>query len=836
MSNEPSGVDPYSGASSIDPFGGYDQDPLADYESQAGVPGADVRSWRTWRMKGAWKNWKSLPRVFPYLRPYRKLYAIVIMLGFVGAGVALAQPWPLALLLDSVIAEPGQRKELPGFLQGIFGINLFGADPSLYAVLAFLAIAGFLVVVIGQGVDVVSTYAAAKLEQNMILDMRSKLFSHCESLSLTYHDERMTGQLMNIINMQASAVGGIMMAFPPMLQNATTLVGMLAIALLIDWQVTLIALVAIPLVYYATGLYGTRIVPRIRQVMSLEWRSLSIVFEAMSMLRVIVSFGRERYEHRRFRDQGRTSVEARVALTIRETLFALAVAAATALGTALVLGFGGWHVLRGDISPGELIVLLFYIAAVYQPLEQVGAQIGDLHRNFVFLQGCFMILDTKPEVAEAENPVELGRARGEIELQSVDFAYKNRVDTLKDISFKVAAGERIAVVGPTGAGKTTLVNLIVRFYDPAEGRILFDGHDAKDISLKSLRNNIGLVLQQPLLFSGTIAENIRYGRLDATRDEIEAAARAANAHDFITELPDGYETKVGEGGSLLSGGERQRICVARAFIKDAPILILDEPTSSIDSKTEAVILDALEVLMENRTSFMIAHRLSTIHDADRIFVINHGELVEQGTHDDLIARGGLYSQLYAAQTRQKRRRAAQLAAGTDGQPQAGAPGDAGVVQGPPAAVRERVAAALAQTAPASEPVESGGVPAANGQPRPDPNGGDPPPPPREREPKGAERTREPSVLKIASSVRHELHCDVCGRVLLKGEPAATFLAPPSNRQHRTEVGLDGPDALGPFLTDFRKIGKTDRKIVCELCWIYAEEHGWSPLPKPGGLR
>jgi ATP-binding cassette, subfamily B, bacterial len=523
MSNDP-GFDPYSGDSSIDPYGGYEED------MGAGVPGAGMQSWRTWRTKGAWTNWKQIPRIYPFMRPYRKFYAVVILCGFLGALVAVAEPWPLAWVIDSVL----DNRPPPGILQGILG-----SDPDPVHLLVVIVVILFLITLVAQGIQVISNYAGAKLEQNMILDLRSKLFRHCESLSLTYHDERMTGQLMSIINMQAAAVGGIAMAFPPILQNVLTLVGMLVIALLIDWQVTLIALVAIPLVYYATGLYGTRIVPRIRQVMSLEWRSLSIVFEAMSMLRVITSFGRENYEHRRFTDQGRTAVNARVALTVRETMFSLGVTTATALGTCLVLGFGAWHVLNDTITKGELLVLIAYIAAVYQPLEQLGHEIGHMHQSLVFANAAFQMLDREPEVLEAPNPVDLGRARGELELRQVNFAYQSRVDTLKDITFKVKPGERVAVVGPTGAGKTTLTNLIVRFYDPHEGQILVDGHDLKQVSLKSLRENIALVLQQPLLFSGTIAENIRYGRLDATRDEIIEAAKAANAHDFITELPQG---------------------------------------------------------------------------------------------------------------------------------------------------------------------------------------------------------------------------------------------------------------------------------------------------------
>jgi ATP-binding cassette, subfamily B, bacterial len=407
--------------------------------------------------------------------------------------------------------------------------------------------------------------------------------------------------------------------------------------------------------YYAMTLYGVRIVPRLERVQSLEWQSLSIVNEAMSMLRVIVPFGRERYEYRKFRDQGETAVNARVGLTVRQTLFTLAVTTCTAIGTGLVFYFGFRSYFQGGISIGELVVLLSYIAAVYSPLEQIASTVGTLHQQFVQLNSSFALLDTEPEVKEDPDPIHLGKARGSVTFEHVGFAYQGRVDVLKDVSFDVHAGSRLAIVGPTGAGKTTLVSLLVRFYDPQHGRILVDGVELRRLALQSLRSQISIVLQEPLLFSGTIADNIRYGRLDADQDEIVESAKAANVHDFISRLPKGYETELGERGAQLSGGERQRIAVARAFLKDAPILILDEPTSSIDSKTEEVILDALERLVEGRTSFMIAHRLSTIRDADLIFVMNDGRIVDRGTHEELLGRPGLYRQLYDAQTRRRRR-------------------------------------------------------------------------------------------------------------------------------------------------------------------------------------
>ncbi len=590
---------------------------------------------------GAWDQWKILPEVLPYLRPYRKLVVVSVALTVAAAAVGLAEPWPLALVIDDVIGG----SQPPGLLQPLFGDN-----PDPYRLLFFIVAFGFLISTASHGVRVIGDYVNAKIEQNIVLDLRSDLFNHVTQLSLSYHDERHTGMLMGLINNQASSLGSIVMSFPPIFEGLLMLIGMLAIALFIDWQVTLLSLVCVPFLYWAIGLYGTRIVPRIQRVQSLELRSLSIVFEAMTMLRVIVSFGRRRLEHYRFLTQGKTAVDARVRLTVHQTMFSLGVATAIALGTAIVLGFGAYHVLEGYITLGEMIVLISYIAAVYQPLEAISGTIGHLHQSFVFLNASFSILSEDPEVVEKEDAIDIGRSRGAIEFEDVSFSYKGRQGTIQNVSFKCKGGDRVAVVGPTGAGKTTLMNLLVRFYDPEQGLIRIDGHDTKDLKLDCLRDQMSLVMQTPLLFSGSIAENIRYGKLDATMDDIVEAAKAANCHEFISSLPGGYETNLGEGGAQLSGGERQRIAVARAFIRASPILILDEPTSAIDSKTEAVILDALEHLMEGPTSFMIAHRLSTVRDADLILVMNHGEVVEQGTHDQLLTLGGLYYQLYEAQT------------------------------------------------------------------------------------------------------------------------------------------------------------------------------------------
>jgi ATP-binding cassette subfamily B protein len=604
--------------------------------------------------RGAWELWKRLPYARPYLRPYRRTLWGVIGVTLLIVILGLAEPWPLAVILNSVLHE----SEPSGLIK-----TLFGSDPKVGIVLVAMVVGRFLIVVLGNALTVFTHYRGATMEQNMVLDLRSDLFAHVQKLSLTFHDKKQTGALMSQINLQAASIGTIVMVIPPVIEAAMTLVGMLVIASLIDWQLALLSLLIVPVLYWSFGVYGRRIVPRLQRVQELEWKSLSIVHEAMSMMRVIVSFGREGYEHRRFREQGQSAVDERIKLTVSQSLYTLGVQTATAAGASVIMAAGAWAVIKGRISIGELIVLMTYIASVYQPLEQMSMTVGTIHDELVQFDSSLRLLATEPEVKEKPDALELGRARGEVVARDVDFAHQGRKETLRGISFRAKPGERIAVVGHTGAGKSTLMSLLIRFYDPASGTIEIDGVDLRDLTLNSLRAQFSVVLQDPLLFSGTIEENIRYGKLGAGFEEVVAAAAAANAHSFIERLPDGYATELGEKGAHISGGERQRICVARAFLRDAPILILDEPTSSIDSKTEGVILDALDDLMIGRTSFMVAHRLSTVRHVDQILVMKDGLVVERGSHDELVAGDGIYAGLYQAQTRERRRRGAPLTEG-----------------------------------------------------------------------------------------------------------------------------------------------------------------------------
>jgi len=591
-----------------------------------------------------------LLRVLPYVRPYWRLGVYSIWLTIGAALFGLLSPWPLKILVDNVIGQA----PLPAAVSDALG----GLGSHRFLLLALTVVAGLGIAIIGGAVHVMNSYVNTKLEQRIIADFRGDLFRHTERLSVAFRDQVSTGRLMYAINFEAAAAGTLILSIQPLVQAGLTLVGMVWISFTIDSALALLSITVVPLLYWSIRYYATHIQQRLLQVKGMEADCLSVVHDAMSMLPVITAFQREDHELERFRTKTGHAINARVDVTVRQTMFTLAVTTTTAIGTALVLGVGAYHAMQGSITAGELLVVLAYIAAVYKPLETISYTAGALQDNFVGLRMAFHILDTEPVVQESPHPESIGRAAGALRFEGVHFEYTGRAGTLTDISLDVRPGQVVAIVGPTGAGKTTLMNLIPRFYDPQRGRVLLDGRDVRTLSLESLRRQIAMVPQEPVLFSGTIADNIRYGRLQATMDEIVAAARAANAHDFIERLADGYQTDIGERGVRLSGGERQRICVARAFLKDAPILILDEPTSSIDSKTEAIILDALDELMIGRTTFMIAHRLSTIRHADLIATLDRGGLVEQGTHEELIARDGLYKQMHDVQTRQRKKKPA----------------------------------------------------------------------------------------------------------------------------------------------------------------------------------
>jgi ATP-binding cassette, subfamily B, bacterial len=601
---------------------------------------------RSKRERGPWWTWLPLLRqALRYARPYWHLVVGSLLMIALTSALSLLAPWPLAIIVDSVLASKPLPSLVPHFVDSWDRTTLLIA----------LVLAGLVFTVIENAITVANEYVATRLDQWMVLDLRGDLFRHVHRLSPSFYEGERTGTLMYQINGLASAVGNVVVALPPVLQSIVTLGGMFFVAYRIDSTLALLSLSVVPIIYGSLGYYARRVEPRLVNARRLEGQNLAIVHEAISMLKVIVTFGREATMFSRFREQGESAVRARVGVTVRQTVFSLVVNTTTAAGSALVIGVGAWHVLHHRLTIGELLVLLGYIAAIYKPLEQLSGTISSLQEQFVGLRSVFRLLGHKPEISDPETPVALGRSSGRFTFDNVSFAYPSRTATLAEVSFEVESGSRVAVVGPTGAGKTTLVWLLSRFYDPAGGRVLLDGIDLRSLKVADLRSQLSIVLQEPLLFTGSINENIRFGRLEAGEADVVAAAVAANADEFVRRLPKGYGTVLGEGGARLSGGERQRIAIARAFLRDAPILILDEPTSSIDSRTESIILDALERLSEGRTTFTIAHRLSTISSADRILVLDKGRLVESGTHEELLEKDGLYRQLWDVQTGARRR-------------------------------------------------------------------------------------------------------------------------------------------------------------------------------------
>lgn len=588
-------------------------------------------------------------RCLPLLRPYWRSVVVMMTLILVNSGLSLLAPWPFKFLIDYSLSD----QPPPAWLTEWLGAENFRTR-LLYA----CAITEVGIIFLHQLLMVAETYVSTRIEQCIDRDFRSRLFDHAMQLSLAYHDNRRSGMMIYLINSQGDAVANLLMSLPSILESIIMLVGMLIVLWTMHWSLAAVSFVVVPTLFFASRYYATRMRERIGRTKELEGQALSVIHEAMSMMRVIVAFCRQPLEHGRYLDATNVSMKARLGVTVRQTFFSLVVSMSTGIGRAAAWTFGGLLALAGKLTVGDLTIVLSYIDKVYDPLETIAYTYSGWQDQFANLRASFGLLDTKPDIADPPQPVSLPRCNGRVEFRGVNFAYQGRTDTLKDVSFKAEPGQVTAIVGPTGAGKTTLISLIPRFYDAAGGQVLVDGIDVKQMSLDDLRRQVSIVLQEPLLFSMSIRDNIRYGRLDAGDDDIVAAARAANAHDFITRLPDGYDTQLGERGSRLSGGERQRIAVARAFLKDAPILILDEPTSSIDSKTEAVILDSLDRLMEGRTTFMIAHRLSTIRRADWILVVDQGRIVEQGRHDDLMAASGLYRQLHELQTKQAERKAA----------------------------------------------------------------------------------------------------------------------------------------------------------------------------------
>ena len=583
-------------------------------------------------------------RLVPYLRPYKLPVAVVLLILLAQVGVNLAEPWSMAFLVDNGL----KGLPLPAWVRQAFPF----LPGNAAAIVVFAVLFGIVVYLVGVALQIAGDYLKSRVNDGIILAFQADLFNHLQRLSFTYHDQTTVGDSLYRLNNDTGFISTHLWGnFRHLLTSGLTLVAMFWIVLWKDWQLALLSLAIAPVLYGSVWFYGKYFRAKSKHVKHMESESQTVLQEVLSCLRVVKAFGQEDREQRRFEEKGWAALYARLRLSLEQSLFSSGVGFATKISRGVILLVGGLHVLNGRLTLGDLLVILAYVSQIQGPMEDIGQTLTDMQLSMASAERVLEVLDTEPEIRDRPGARALERVGGAFACADVGFAYIPGQPVLHHINLTVRPGEVVAIVGPTGAGKTTLANLIARFYDPQSGRVTLDGHDLRDLTVKTLRDNIALVIQEPILFSTSIRENIAYGRPSATMAEIEAAARAANAHDFITALAKGYDSQVGERGVRLSGGERQRIAVARAFLKDAPVLILDEPTSSIDSRTELVIIDALDRLMAGRTTFIIAHRLSTIRRADQILVIDNGRIVEVGTHAELLKQEGLYAQLYRIQSR-----------------------------------------------------------------------------------------------------------------------------------------------------------------------------------------
>jgi len=567
--------------------------------------------------------------------------AVFAVIGETAADIA--EPWPVKIVVDNLL----QNKKLPDWALTV--VNAIGQDKI--AILNFALGAVVVIALVGAVSSYFEKYLTTTIGQWVSHDLRLLLYQRIQRLSLLEHSESRTGDLISRVTSDIDAIQDfITTALLGIVVNILTLVGMIGVMFYINWRFTLVALSVAPVLFSVVYFYSRRIKKATRAVRRKESEMLSGVAEILSSIQVVQAFAREDYEERKFNWESRQSVQAALAARAMKAKLSPIVDILVAVGTILVLGFGARLAMAGELSIGVLIVFLTYLKQSYKPMRELSKMSNTISKAAVAFERIQEVMGSESRVADLPTAGHAPPFKGRIDFDRVSFSYGPDIQILKDVSFHIEPGQVVAIVGPSGTGKTTIASLVPRFFDPQGGSIKIDGLDVKQFTLKSLRDQISFVLQDNLLFSGTVWENIAYGRPDADPMDTIKAAEIAHAHDFIVNMPQGYGTMVGERGVTLSGGQRRRIAIARAIVRNTPILILDEPTTGLDAASEKAVVEALDYLMKGRTCIIIAHHLHTVRNADVIFVMKDAALVEQGTHDELLAKGGVYAHLHDLQT------------------------------------------------------------------------------------------------------------------------------------------------------------------------------------------
>lgn len=569
-------------------------------------------------------------RILSYIKPYmhRLLFAMVCTI--MAAAGNLYIPWIIKDMIDEVLADKN-------------GTMLNWIAASIIAIFIVRGLFWY-----GQN------YLMSYVGQSVIIDIRAAVFKKLQRLSVSFYDKNKTGTIMSYVTNDVNVLQSAMVENTiEMITEGFILIGSVVAMIYLDWRLTLFTVCTFPVVLWFMEFFGKKIRKTGGRIQECTADITSVLQESVASARVIKSFVREDYEVDRFDVENKANFRANMKNAQLMATLTPVVELVAAIGVTMIIWYGGNNVINGTITAGSLVAFLTYAVNISNPIKRLTRVIGNIQKALAAAQRVFMIIDMPEEIAESRDAKQLPEVSGKVEFQNVSFAYNDKGNVITDLSFSVKPGEVIAIVGPSGAGKSTIANLLPRFYDVNKGDIKIDGHSVREVTLDSLREQVGIVPQETMLFNGSVYNNILYGRLDATKEEIEAAAKAANAHDFIMQLTDGYETKLGDRGVNLSGGQRQRIAIARAILKNPRILILDEATSALDTESERVVQEALDRLMVGRTSFVIAHRLSTVKNADKILVLEKGNLVESGTHDELLALDGLYAHLYKIQYRNK---------------------------------------------------------------------------------------------------------------------------------------------------------------------------------------